>query len=106
MPIVNVVGYGAFDVEEGKKLVLALEENGVRILHRCGGLAKCTTCRVEVLAGDFYDITDIEKNAFSDKAIDDFLRLSCQIRVNGDMTVRPILTVENTGKDPGPLPSE
>ncbi len=36
-----------FEAEEGKKLVLALEDNGVDILYRCGGNAKCTTCRVE-----------------------------------------------------------
>ena len=36
----------------GKKLVLALEDAGIDILHRCGGNARCTTCRVEVLEGD------------------------------------------------------
>ena len=42
---------GAQTVEaaEGRKLVLALEDGGIDILHRCGGNAKCTTCRVEVL---------------------------------------------------------
>ena len=43
----------AFEVESGKKLVLALEDNGVDILHRCGGNARCTTCRVEVISGDY-----------------------------------------------------
>ena len=32
----------------GKKLVLALEDAGIDILHRCGGNARCTTCRVEI----------------------------------------------------------
>jgi hypothetical protein len=48
------------------------------------------------LAGEFCDLTNIEKKAFSDKGIEDHLRLSCQIRVNADITVSPIMTVENS----------
>ena len=37
MPRVEVDGIGAFDVEEGKRLVLAIEEDaGVDILHDVG----------------------------------------------------------------------
>jgi ferredoxin len=106
MPSVTVLGRETFEVEKGKKLVLALEDNGENILHRCGGNAKCTTCRVEVLAGEFCDLTNVEKNAFSEKGIEDHLRLSCQIRVNTDAAIRPIMTVENSGLDTGPRPAE
>ncbi|WP_322552672.1 2Fe-2S iron-sulfur cluster-binding protein (plasmid) [Priestia megaterium] len=106
MPKVTVIGQGTFEVEKGKKLVLALEDNGIHILHRCGGKAKCATCRVEVLEGEFCDLANVEKNAFSENSIEDHLRLSCQIRVNEDVTIRPILTVENSGMDVGPKPSE
>jgi ferredoxin len=104
MPKVTVLGYGTFEVETGKKLVLALEDNGVNILHRCGGKARCTTCRVEVLEGEFCDLTNIEKKAFLEKGIEDHLRLSCQIRVNGDVTICPIMTVENSSLEVGPRP--
>ncbi|MGX9134747.1 2Fe-2S iron-sulfur cluster-binding protein [Rummeliibacillus sp. JY-2-4R] len=111
MPCVTILGGKSFEVEKGTKLVLALEDNGVNILHRCGGKAKCTTCRVEILAGDYLEITSKEKKAFVNKGVDphiydDFLRLSCQIIVNGDITVRPIMTSENTGKSPGPRPDD
>ncbi|MFP3123058.1 (2Fe-2S)-binding protein [Ectobacillus funiculus] len=107
MPKVTVSKQGTFEVENGKKLVLALADNGVHILHRCGGKARCTTCRVEVLSGEFCDLTRVEKNAFSEKGIiEDHLRLSCQLRVNADITVRPIMTVENSGMDAGPRPEE
>lgn len=112
MPYVTVLGGVKFEVEKGKKLVLALEDNGVHILHRCGGNAICTTCRVEVLEGDYLEVTKKEMNAFSIEGIDDALliddclRLSCQILVNGDITVRPIMTVENTGKTAGSRPTE
>ncbi|MCA1625887.1 MAG: (2Fe-2S)-binding protein [Acidobacteria bacterium] len=54
-------GLVAFEAEKGRKLVLCLEDNGIDILHRCGGNAKCTTCRVEVLAGDPGEIGEPEK---------------------------------------------
>lgn len=111
MPLINVFGGKTFEVEEGKKLVLALEDNGIEIFHLCGGKAKCTTCRVEVLAGEYKDISKIEKTAFAIKNIDenlfeDCLRLSCQIRVIGDITVRPILTSENSKGARGPRPAD
>ncbi len=47
MPVVVVEGESAPIVTEpGRRLVLALEEGGIDILHRCGGNARCTTCRV------------------------------------------------------------
>ncbi|KFN04174.1 (2Fe-2S)-binding protein [Bacillus clarus] len=106
MPKLTVLGTGTFDVKEGTKLVLALEDNGVQILHRCGGKARCTTCRVEIIAGDFCEPTRDEKHAITEKGIEDHLRLSCQMRVHKDITVRPILTVENSGLDAGPRPAE
>ena len=53
MPRIEVEDAGSFDVEEGKRLVLAIEEDaGVDILHRCGSYARCTTCRIEYLEGE------------------------------------------------------
>ena len=40
-----------FDADADKKLVLAIEDNNIDIMHRCGGNARCTTCRVEILEG-------------------------------------------------------
>lgn len=67
MPYVTVFDQGTFEVEMGKKLVLALEDNDINILHRCGGKAKCTTCRVEILAGDFFEVTHKEKRLLRKK---------------------------------------
>ncbi|MFE9078216.1 2Fe-2S iron-sulfur cluster-binding protein [Bacillus mobilis] len=106
MPKLTIEGAGTFDVKEGTKLVLAIEDNGVRILHRCGGKARCTTCRVEIIAGEFCEANSNEKNAITEKGIEDYLRLSCQMHVHKDIVVRPILTVENSGLDAGPRPAE
>ena len=52
MPRLTVEGRGTFEVEAGKRLVLAIEgDAGVDILHACGGQARCTTCRVEFVEG-------------------------------------------------------
>ncbi len=53
MPKLTVEGYGTVDVENGKRLVLAIEQDAkVDILHACGGNARCTTCRVEFIDGE------------------------------------------------------
>ena len=50
MPKLTVEGFPTVDVETGKRLVLAIEQDaGVDILHACGGNARCTTCRVEFI---------------------------------------------------------
>ena len=53
MPKLTVEGYGTFDVPDGKRLVLAIEEDAkVDVMHACGGNARCTTCRVEFIEGE------------------------------------------------------
>jgi len=49
----TVEGFAPVQVETGKRLVLAIEQDaGVDILHACGGNARCTTCRVEFVEGE------------------------------------------------------
>ncbi|RXI97815.1 (2Fe-2S)-binding protein [Anaerobacillus alkaliphilus] len=104
---INVVDYQIIEGEEGKKLVHVLEDNGVDILHRCGGNAKCTSCRVEVIEGDFGPKSEQEQQTLANKGFtDENLRLSCQIRVNGDATVKPVMTKTNSNLEPGPRPVE
>jgi ferredoxin len=53
MPRIDMEGVGAVEVSEGKRPVLAIEEDvGVNVLHRCGGYARCTTCRIEYPEGE------------------------------------------------------
>ena len=53
MPKLTVEGFPTVDVEDGKRLVLAIEQDAhVDILHACGGNARCTTCRVEFIDGE------------------------------------------------------
>lgn len=108
MPKIQVEGRGVFEVEAGRRLVLELEDNDVDILHRCGGNLRCTSCRVELLGGEVPPMNEAEFNKLTEKGhpTDGSVRLSCQIRVEHDLTVRPILTVSSAGMDAGPRPQE
>ena len=100
-------GTREFDTEAGRKLVLVIEDGGVDILHRCGGNAKCTTCRVEVLEGDAGEMQDAERNRLaSETGLAENVRLSCQVHVQGDMHVRVVNQSSVRGLDPGPRPAE
>ena len=100
-------GQVAFEAEEGRKLVLAIEDNGIDILHRCGGNARCTTCRVEVIAGDPGEIGEPEKLILATKTdLGDHTRLSCQVRIIDDLHVKVINQASVKGIDPGTRPED
>ena len=105
MPTVTVDGEKAFEVEAGKKLVLAIEDDGIDILHRCGGNARCTTCRVEVLAGEAPPMEALEQERLARETdLQPNTRLSCQIRVNSDLWVRVVNRSTVLGVPPGNRP--
>ena len=100
-------GTVAFEAEKGRKLVLCLEDNGVDILHRCGGNARCTTCRVEVLSGDPGEIGEPERDILATKTdLNDHTRLSCQIRLMDNLHVKVINQASVKGMDAGTRPTE
>lgn len=108
MPMIEAEGIKTFEAKEGRRLVLALEDNGVDILHRCGGLSKCTTCRVEVLEGDAGPMTEREETRLAkENELGPNTRLSCQILCNSDLKVRVLRRFGDSGlSDPGPRPHE
>ena len=115
MPKLTVEGKGEYEVEHGKRLVLALEQEAQEDqLHACGGNAKCTTCRVEILEGVPGKMTKAEHACLAARELSG-VRLSCQVLCDTDMTVRVISRLEGSGRadaggvvDPelGPQPVE
>src|SRR6267378_2228140 len=107
MPKLTVEGVGEFDVPQGKRLVLALEDDAkIDQLHACGGNARCTTCRVEFVAGEPAQMTEAERNVLTARGLTG-VRLSCQILCDHDMTVRAISRFAGSGrKDSGTRPAD
>jgi len=105
MPTLTVEGYAPVEVEHGKRLVLALEQDvHIDQLHACGGNARCTTCRVEFIAGEPEMMTTAEKHVMAARGLTG-VRLSCQMVCDHDMTVRAISRLAGSGRpDAGPTP--
>ena len=107
MPKLTVEVAGTFDVPAGKRLVLALEDEAkIDQLHACGGNARCTTCRVEFVAGEPDQMTEAEKTILAVRGLTG-VRLSCQIACDHDMSVRCISRLAGSGRaDAGSRPAD
>ncbi len=110
MPHVVIQGIDEATCDEGRRLVLCIEDSGVDILHRCGGNARCTSCRVEIIDGDAGPMTPAEEERLSRVTDQEAtnMRLSCQVQVRDHLTVRVIRRLQDYPDmaDPGPRPIE
>ena len=110
MPRLTVENVGTFDVPQGKRLVNALtDEAGIDQLHACGGNARCTTCRVQFIAGEPDRTTEAEKTLLATRGLNTTagLRLSCQIECDHGMSVRAISRLAGSGRaDAGSRPAD
>ncbi len=107
MPTVTVDGEKTFEVAPGTKLVLAIEDAGIDVMHRCGGNARCTTCRVEILGGDVPPADELERERLArEENLEPNVRLSCQIRVESDLWVKVVNRSSVTGVAPGTRPTD
>ncbi len=95
------------DVDSDTRLVLAIERAGVDVSHRCGGHAKCTTCRVKFHEGEPKKMSVAERTKLTETDRLGQYRLSCQILCDHDMVVEPLKLVRNESwDDPGKAPDE
>ncbi len=107
MPKLTIESVGTVEIAKGTRLVLALEDNGGDPLHRCGGYARCTTCRVEFRGGEPKTMTEAEKTKLETQGNLGKFRLSCQITVDHDMHVKVLKPFAESGlDDPGPRPED
>jgi ferredoxin len=108
MPSITIDCTPHTNIPDGKRLVLAIEDSGVDILHRCGGYAKCTTCRVKFIEGEPQKMTQAEKERLkSEEGLYGRIRLSCQIICEDGMNVVPSYIMQNSMVDsPGKRPED
>lgn len=107
MPTITLDNGTQLDVHNNHRLVLALEDGGVDILHRCGGYAKCTTCRVTITTGEPDMMTVAERDRLAESGLFGEHRLSCQIVCDHDMALTFINRLSNSAySDVGQRPQE
>lgn len=83
-------------VGEAQSLLEALLAGGVPLAHACGGKARCSTCRIEVREGlpNCAPRTDDECALARRLALPDQVRLACQTRITGPVSVRRLVLDE------------
>lgn len=97
-------------VEEGARLVNAIEDAGYDISHKCGGKAQCTTCRVSFQVGTSAPptLTDAELAILNkNELIGSGVRLSCQMAAKPGLSVIVEMPVSEAEWDEaGPRPAD
>ena len=94
-----IINGTSYEIADGTRLTTAIENQGIDILHRCGGNAKCTTCKVTFNAGEPDSMNDAEKGKLEEKGDLGEYRLSCQCLAAGSMDVNVLMTMTSTGLD-------
>lgn len=90
LTIENLPG-AAVEVPVGATLLAALQAAGYDWMHACGAKGRCTTCRVQVLAGleNLTPPTDAELRYRTAGRLQPNERLTCQVRLpTGEATGR------------------
>jgi len=82
-----------FSIETGESILAASLRAGVPHAHACGGLARCSTCRVWILEGLEHcsERTEAERAIAGPLHFGPELRLACQTRVSGDLKLRRLV---------------
>ena len=95
------------DVPRGWSVLEASRANGIPHLSVCGGRARCSTCRVDVQArpGDLPPPRADEQRTLSRIGALPSVRLACQLRPQGEVQVRPLLSVATGARAFEPLGS-
>jgi ferredoxin len=105
MPTLTVEGYAPVAIDNGTRLVNAIEQ-GRRRRHsaRVRGQCPLTTCRIEFISGEPARMTQAEQAKLAEKGLSG-VRLSCQIECDHDMTVKVLNHLAGSGRpDPGKTP--
>ena len=90
MPLLTVILSGEshrLEFASGSNLRDILEATNYRVRSACLGLGACGLCRVRILSGDGGAPTDAERVQLDAADLAAGLRLACQCRPAGDLTV-------------------
>ena len=76
-------------VKPGTTLLQSAEQAGVELMHSCGGIGACTSCRVLILEGRDHltPIGRAEREQLTESGILHSHRLACQAAILGDVVI-------------------
>lgn len=85
----------------GATVLETLRAHGIPHASVCGGRARCTTCRIRVARGleILPEPAGLEAAALKRIGAADGVRLACQIRPIGDISVMPLLAADSSAAD-------
>ncbi len=93
----TVNGQTTIETRTGRKLLSALNDNGVLVPSACAGAGTCGLCRVRIPQGGPESLP-IEAARFTRAELRDGLHLACQVVLRGDMALEvddDLLTAES-----------
>lgn len=81
------------EFESDAGLLETLVDAGIPVVHLCGGRGRCSTCRVFVLEGleELSERTPPEEEMATKLDLPDVVRLACQTRLNGSVSLRRLV---------------
>ena len=79
-----------FSVSSGTTILAAAKANDIDLDHFCGGTCSCSTCVVEIIAGheNLSKMEPREQLVLGTDKSNRGMRLSCQSKVRGPVTVK------------------
>ncbi len=89
MPIIEILpDQVQVCVKLGTSLLAGAASASIELMHSCGGIGACTSCRVRIVSGgdDLSKIGRAEKEQLAESGILSTHRLACQALVYGDVT--------------------
>lgn len=97
--MIKVVSYPDgvnFELNPDETLLTGALRSAVTFAHACGGRAKCSTCRIWILEGleSCHDRNELEAAMAARLGFDEHVRLACQLKPSGPITVRRLVLDE------------
>ena len=100
MPRIDYGGGLTIDAPEGMTVLEASLQHGLDHRAACGGVARCTTCRIEIIEGaeSCPPMSEIEREVLEAAGFGSKIRLGCSLHPTGDIKIR-LLVRERIDKE-------
>ena len=76
--------------KENETILEVAQQSNIPLTHVCKGNARCSTCRIQIVEGieNVSPRTELEEDIAVQMDFSSDIRLACQSKIIGDMTVR------------------